>query len=439
MVHYLLFSLAAILFLFFLYATLESIREKEQRAACRFMIAGVVLFLVFAGAGGWPDTSWWLWAFPVGVVLVAGVFFVPQPGKREHVMPQGRIDERDTMFSRNILEPGSKAYAVYYARYPERRFGDDTLRRNPGLLSEAARYFDPFIFPAAAANFELIEKNRYFVTGPVAPVAQKWDSRELSEHLKNLVLKYGAVSAGITALEGYHLYSHRGRKHNYGEPVDNRHAYALALTVEMDHDFINHAPYARAVLESSRQYVRSGMLALWIARFLRDLGYPARAHIDGEYEVVCPLVARDAGLGEIGRMGLLMTPELGPRVRIAVVTTSAPLEPDRRDEQPSVIDFCKHCKKCAIVCPSHAISLNDRREINGVLRWQINQQACFAYWTRTGTDCGRCVSVCPYSHPRTSLHNVVRHGIRCSSAFRKVALWMDDFAYGRKPKPRRGS
>lgn len=65
-----------------------------------------------------------------------------------------------------------------------------------------------------------------------------------------------------------------------------------------------------------------------LAEFMRSIGYPARAHIDGSYRVVCPLVARDAGLGEIGRMGLLMTPELGPRVRIAVVTTDLPLVPD---------------------------------------------------------------------------------------------------------------
>ena len=45
---------------------------------------------------------------------------------------------------------------------------------------------------------------------------------------------------------------------------------------------------------------------------IRRLGYPARAHIDGNYRVIAPLVARDAGLGEIGRMGLLMTPRSRP-------------------------------------------------------------------------------------------------------------------------------
>jgi hypothetical protein len=45
------------------------------------------------------------------------------------------------------------------------------------------------------------------------------------------------------------------------------------------------------------------------------------------------------------------------------------------------------------------------------------------------------MSVCPYSHPDTPLHNLVRYGIKHSSAFRKLAVKMDDFAYGRKPKP----
>ena len=100
-----------------------------------------------------------------------------------------------------------------------------------------------------------------------------------------------------------------------------------------------------------------------------------------------------------------------------------------------MIDFCKSCKKCAEVCPSRAISFDDRREIEGVLRWQIDQQACFTYWTKAGTDCARCMSVCPYSHPDTPLHRMVRHGIRHSPGFRKLAVGMDDFIYGRKPKP----
>jgi epoxyqueuosine reductase QueG len=145
------------------------------------------------------------------------------------------------------------------------------------------------------------------------------------------------------------------------------------------------------------------------------------------------LVARDAGLGELGRMGLLMTPKLGPRVRISVVTTDIPLLIDNRNAEYSVTDFCRMCKKCAVACPSKAISFEDKNEIDGVKRWQINSEACFSLWCTMGTDCGRCIAVCPYSHHDNLFHNFIRLGIKNSKVFRKFAVEMDDAIYGRKP------
>jgi reductive dehalogenase len=241
---------------------------------------------------------------------------------------------------------------------------------------------------------------------------------------------------GITRLEDYHRYTHVGRGPDFGQPVTLDHRYALALTVEMDKEALSHAPLAPTVMESSQQYVASGVIAVQIAEFIRSLGYPARAHIDGNYRVVCPLVARDAGLGEIGRMGLLMTPELGPRVRIAVVTTDLPLVPDPRRRDPTMIDFCARCRKCADVCPSNAIPLGARVDIDGVRRWRIDSEACFTLWSQVGTDCARCMAVCPYSHPANWMHDLVRRGIRSSGRFRRLAIKGDDWLYGRQHTPR---
>ncbi len=138
-------------------------------------------------------------------------------------------------------------------------------------------------------------------------------------------------------------------------------------------------------------------------------------------------------LGGMGRMGLLMTPRLGPRVRIGVVTTNIELVPDPRGEDKAVIDFCFRCKKCAVNCPVHAIPDGDPEDINGVRRWQINQEACYIYWTTVGTDCGRCVAVCPFSHPDNLFHRFVRWGIRHSWLINKLALPLDELFYGKKP------
>ena len=202
----------------------------------------------------------------------------------------------------------------------------------------------------------------------------------MSDFLKRWSRKLGAVSVGLTELRDYHLYSTIGRGERYGEKVTLNHEYAIALTVEMDKYLLDRAPHGPTIMESAQQYLNAGAIAVQLAEFMRQLGYSARAHIDGSYRVVCPLVARDAGLGEIGRMGLLMTPELGPRVRIAVVTTDLPLVADERSRDLSMLDFCSRCLKCADVCPSKAISFEDRQEIDGVKRWQINSEACFTYW-----------------------------------------------------------
>ncbi len=132
-------------------------------------------------------------------------------------------------------------------------------------------------------------------------------------------------------------------------------------------------------------------------------------------------------------MGILMTSHQDPRVRISVVTTDIPLVVSEEKADPTMEDFCRICKKCAETCPSNAISFDDMAEIGGVKRWQISQEKCFTYWCQAGTDCDKCIAVCPYSHPDNFFHNVIRYGIRKNFLFRKIAVRLDDFFYGKKP------
>ena len=283
----------------------------------------------------------------------------------------------------------------------------------------------------------LCERCATLVDGPVASERIDHDPAAITATVKALARYWGARSVGIAELRPYHVYTHVGRgRGEYGAPVTLDHRYAIAFTVEMDQAMVGTAPAAPTLLESAHQYAEAAQIAVQLALFIRSQGYPARAHIDGDYRVVAPLVARDAGLGEIGRMGLLMTPDLGPRVRLGVVTTDLPLVADGRRVDPSVLDFCRICEKCADNCPVRAIPSGDRQEIDGALRWRINQEICFRYWCTTGTDCARCMAVCPYSHPDTPLHNLVRWAVRRSGAARRAVLWLDDLFYGSKPEPK---
>ncbi len=429
----------AVLLLGILASALVSWRENEPVAAARLFIGGLILPAPYLGVGFASATQG---DFPSLLLLslsgAALVVLLIPFGRRVAVdddPPSGRIDERDIMFSRAALEPGSARFQEYYRNRPENRDPDDNFRSKPGLMAEGATAYHPLHFSAADASFFTIEQLRPFVDGATASKRVVPDPQAMTEFIKRWGQKLGALSVGITELRDYHLYSVVGRGDEYGQPVELPHKFGIALTVEMDKRTLDSAPLGPAVMESAQQYVASGTIAVQMATFIRKLGYPARAHIDGNYRVVCPLVARDAGLGEIGRMGLLMTPRLGPRVRLAVVTTDLPLVTDHRTIDSTTIDFCERCKKCAAVCPSAAISSERRTLVDGVKRWQIDSEACFTLWSEVGTDCARCVKVCPYSHPDNMLHNLVRLGVRHSSLVRELAVKMDDLLYGKHPKP----
>jgi len=416
---------------------LVSIREGERRAASVAFGVAVLTSLPLLLACLLPVV---VKLVILGVIAAGGiVLFLLPIGRveRGNDVPRQRFDERDIMFARARLVPGGPEHEAYYAMRPENQAADDEIRALPGLLSLTASKANPLAFASAEASFCLTGALREEVDGPVAPDRSNFTAAQMTSFIKHLARYYGAYTVGITELQPYHVYSHIGRgSGGYGAPVTLDHRYAVAVTVEMDHAMTGTAPNAPTAMESARQYVEAARVALQLGYLIRLLGYPARAHIDGNYRVIAPLVARDAGLGEIGRMGLLMTPELGPRVRLGVVTTDLPLIPDQRGDDTSVIDFCRICQKCVETCPSRSIPAGDQEEIDGALRWRINADTCFHYWNRVGTDCGRCMAVCPYSHPNNAAHNLVRWAVRRSGAARRAVLWMDDVFYGRKPVPR---
>lgn len=419
--------------------SLISIDEREYKAAKKSFFLSICISLPFfiLGIYNFTFAETIVNSFIIGASILFFILMFPYPVRnpKEYQIPKSRIDERDTMFARARLVKGEQNYNEYYERNPDKKDIDDRIRNNPGTLSKNSKYYDSQWFTAADTNFNQVRELRSKVDGPVNKDRISLSKTQNTSFIKNWLNELGISGCGITKLKDYHLYSYGGRDNRYGKIFKQSHKYAIAFTVPMDFRLVKSAPQAPIIFESSRCYLESGQMAIILAKYIRQMGFPARAHIDGNYKVVCPLVAKDAGLGEIGRMGILMTPTHGPRVRIAVVTTDLPLKVDTATNSPSLIDFCDSCKKCARVCPSNAIPYDDRKNINDCQRWQINQESCYKYWTEIGTDCGRCIQVCPYSHPDNIFHNIIRKGIQYSPLFRKMAILLDDFFYGKTPDP----
>jgi reductive dehalogenase len=393
-----------------------------------FVLLGLINFPGQAVAGWTLLGSFW----GLLVVLMLPIRIVPAP---RDGMPAGRVDERDTIFSRADLEAGTARFREYYQRRPQNREADDRFRKEPGLLSPRSREADCLAFAAVEAGFFAEEHLRFITDAAVSPERIPLGPIEITEYIRQLAIYLGAHSVGFAQLRPEHLYTIGGRREWYGKPIENNHKYAIAFTVEMSYRMTRQGPGPGTVMETAKQYLRAAEIAVQVAEFIRRLGYSARAHISSRYQVVCPLVARDAGLGEIGRMGLLMTPRLGPRVRLSVVTTELPLVVEPRKFDSTVIEFCEICEKCAAVCPGQSIPRGVRTEENGVLRWKIDAESCYTYWCKAGTDCSRCLGVCPYSHPDTPLHRLVRFLVKHDGVFRRAAPLLDDLLYGKRPKP----
>ncbi len=101
-----------------------------------------------------------------------------------------------------------------------------------------------------------------------------------------------------------------------------------------------------------------------------------------------------AGLGWVGRNGLLIHPELGPCVSWATVVTNAPLPLG----DPWTEGECRGCMACAEACPAGAISGKGWRRSQGMHRL-VDADRCRdsldTVERETGARvCGRCALAC---------------------------------------------
>ena len=375
-------------------------------------------------------------------LLTAAAFFliyfssIPS-GNIEFIGEKKRVDERDTIFARFELEKQKTNYKSYYNRKPEYQAIDDEIRTLPDILTPEHTKKDPVLFTLAAAEDHYLKQHLELVSGNINPDKMEMSPFDNTRKIKKIIHYLGADICGVCELDQYYVYSNVGRgPEPYGSEVVLKHKYAIVFGIEMDFDMIATSPKPPVIVETEKKYVEIAKISVMAADYIRRLGYEARAHIAGSnYQAILPPLGWRAGLGEIGRIGILITEKFGPRVRLGLITTNLPLSPDS-SRAFGVQDFCKMCKKCANNCPGQAIPYDDKTEENGVMKWVLNREACYRFWRKAGTDCAMCLFVCPYSKPQNWFHDSVRKLISRSSTAQKISLKADDYFYGANPIPR---
>jgi len=272
---------------------------------------------------------------------------------------------------------------------------------------------DPFVRVSAPNHFA--DRRNYLTTvigqAPKGKVNPRRvlvsDPRAMARHVKRVARYLGADLVGIAPTHPAFLYA--GRR--YAQDGTTGDAYEQLSPEELARTF----PYViqastawnYRTLQAHRHHIgdasyhvsqmRANMILKALEGYIRELGYTA---IRG---VANPQGAGlAAGLGELGRNGMLISEKFGARVHMPdPILTDLPLVPDKPIDI-GVEDFCNICRKCAITCPTNSITFGDKVVHNGIEKYKINWLTCYRlrpfvvdYWT----SCLTCVTVCPFTKP----------------------------------------
>ena len=348
-----------------------------------------------------------------------------------------RFDERDTVFARRDLKPGMDEYAEYYREHPDIEDVDAYCRSLPGFGAFTSPA-DMSMFDAPAALMRRLGEPDC-VDGTPALEQVRLSPARATLKIKAFARRLGADLVGVSLMDPAYAYSHRGRfiypQERWGSEIEVNHCYAISLGFREDIELIRTAPRPSEMMETGLIYLKSAITSVVLANYIRMLGFAARAHHFRNYQVLSVPLAVDAGLGELSRAGFLVTKRHGNCLRLSTVTTDIPLLLDKPVDI-GVQHFCEICKLCAESCPSGSIPSDDKVIVRGVSKWQIDAVKCITYWNKVGTDCGMCISSCPWTEPDNLLHRISAEAASRSKLARHFLLWVYPIIYGKyRPRP----
>ncbi len=213
---------------------------------------------------------------------------------------------------------------------------------------------------------------------------------ELQNTIKDFLLKHGAGQVGFCHLEEENSFS-LPYAISYTIPLSD--AIVEQIDTAPTHTYFHHYRSINALIDQ---------LSLRVGGMLADAGYryvpvPASQSVNGLQGIFSHKYAASlSGLGAVGKSGLFLSTQHGPRIRLGTILTDCPF-PDKPEQLESP---CGDCSLCAKHCPAMAIT--GRAWEKGADRETIlDARACSDYMKSAfqqigrGVVCGICMKVCP--------------------------------------------
>lgn len=207
------------------------------------------------------------------------------------------------------------------------------------------------------------------------------------EQLSRLI-RAEAARLGLTAV-GFAPYDPRYVYHEHAGELET--GSVIICVLEEDYDSEQLVPSREHERMTFECYVSQFEMTAELARFIHRLGYRAQPH-DATGPMMYIPFAVQAGLGQMGYNGQLLTPGAGARVTLTAITTGATLAHDEPVDF-GIPGICAQCKVCVRRCPVGAIPATPAVH-RGVTKTKIKTERCLPVIGQAG-GCAVCAKACP--------------------------------------------
>ena len=290
----------------------------------------------------------------------------------------------------------------------------------------ADREWEPSVWSDELAEFHKNhhERNRALVdraevSGDLEPTGRAEPGRDVTEEIRTKARELGAGEVGFTKLDRRYVYFSKRRWVKY--------QHAVCLAVEQDYERTQKIPGIEAEHTHFGTYEKIGALGLELIDYIRTLGYPAQMHSPSDESVVFIPMFVDAGLGQLGANGQLLSPHFGSRCRLAIISTDAPVTYNKPVDY-GIHKFCQKCQVCVRRCPARAL-VKEQVWWRGVHKNKVTYDRCRPVMARYA-GCGVCMKVCPIQ--RYGMKAVMEHYVATGQVLGKGTDDLEGFTLSGK-------
>jgi ferredoxin len=234
-------------------------------------------------------------------------------------------------------------------------------------------------------NAPLVAAARH--TGEIEPTTNpnpELDPKELTEMLRQKARDMGFAEVGFTYLNRDYVYKSKKRWVRFD--------HVMCLAMEQEYEPTQTIPSMAAEHTHFGTYQTEGAVALELADWMRSLGYHAQVHSPNDNSGAYIPMFVQAGLGQLGANGQLLSPHFGSRARIMMISTDAPVVYDEPIDY-GIHKFCQECQVCVQRCPARAL-MKEKIWYRGAEKNKLIYKRCRPVMARY-LGCGICMKVCP--------------------------------------------